>query len=70
MKQLLETHLDAHAYFVHRKEDNAFSRAAHNQTIEVTVGDTKTSGGLIWKTLRQESINQLVWTAADKAQYN
>ena len=76
MKCLPETHPDAYEEFlagnfaVQRKEGNAFSRIAHDQTIEVTINrDTKTSGGLIGKTLRHESVNQWIWTAADKAQF-
>ena len=77
MKNLPETHPNAHAEFLEGNfsvqcyEGNALNRIAHDQTIEVTINkDTKISGGLIGKTLHHESVNQWVWTAADKAQYH
>ena len=76
MVHLPETHPDMHnrlmagEFAVQLTKDRTFNSIPHDQTIEVTINkDTKTSGGLIGKTLRHASVNKWIWTAADKATY-
>ena len=73
---LSSTHPDAHdqlmsgEFAVQLSSNSAFSRIPHDQTIEVTINkDTKTSGGLIGKTLHHDTVNKWIWIAADKARY-
>ena len=57
-------------FAVQLTKDRMFSSIPHDQTIEVTINkDTKTSGGLVGKTLRHANVNKWIWTAADKAMY-
>ena len=76
MLQLQETHPDIHnrlmagEFAVLLTKDRMFSSIPHGQTIEVTINkDTKTSEGLVGKTLRHASVNKWIWTATDKAEY-
>ena len=76
MLQVPETHTDIHnrlmagEFLVQLTKGRMFSSIPHDQTIEVTINnDTKTSGGLVEKTLRHASVNKCIWTAADKAKY-
>jgi len=76
MLQLPETHPDLHnrlmsgEFAVQLTDNRTFTCIPHDQTREVTINkDTKTSGGLIGKTLQHASVNKWIWTAADKAKY-
>lgn len=76
MLRLPQTHPDVHAelqaggFAVQRSSERPFTSIPHDQNIEVTINkDTTVSRGLIGKTLRHDTTNKWVWTAADRATY-
>ena len=75
MLRLPETHPDLHTElmngnFAVQRSNQPFTSIPHDQTIEVTINkDTKVRGGLVGKTLRRDTTNKWIWTAADRATY-
>ena len=59
----IHNHLSAGGFVAHLSA-SIFSGIAHDQTIEMTINkDTKTSGGLIGRTMQHNAVSKWMWTA-------